>query len=328
MPYDSVVTRGTGPTYSSTPGAHPLIPEVVEDLLKGVEVQSVVMQMLKHMQMSTKQTRIPVVSSFPNAYWVSGDSGLKQTSAASWSSTFLNAEEIAVIIPIPEALIDDSDYDLWGLISPRVKEAFAIALDAAILFGTNRPTTFGTDIFTAAVAAGNTATRGVGVDIAEDLNNVISAVEADGYRPNGIAIRTSLEGIFRNLRDSQRSPIFQPNHSIAETNFSGMIWNKRTFTVDTGVFEDHDTATANAAIAIVGDFKQALLGIRQDMKVKYSTEAVLFDDSGNPTLNAFQQDMVFARYTARYGFVVPNIVNRMNTNAATRYPFAVLRDST
>ncbi len=327
MPYDSVVTRGSGPTYSSTPGAHPLIPEVVEDLLKGVEVQSVVMQMLKHMPMSTKQTRIPVVSSFPTAAWISGDTGLKGTTKMDWSNTFLNAEEIAVIVPIPEALIDDSDYDLWGLISPRVKEAFAIALDAAVLFGTNRPATFGTDIFTAAVAAGNSVTRGVGIDIAEDLNNCLSSVEVDGFRVNGIAIKTSLEGIFRNLRDSTRQPIFQPNHSIAETNFAGMIWNKRTFTVDSGVFEDHDTATANAAIAIVGDFKQALLGIRQDMKVKYSTEAVLFDDSGNPTLNAFQQDMVFARYTARYGFVCPNITNRMNQNAATRYPFAVLRDT-
>ena len=36
MPYDSVIARGSGPTYSATPGAHPLIPEDVQrEIIKG-----------------------------------------------------------------------------------------------------------------------------------------------------------------------------------------------------------------------------------------------------------------------------------------------------
>jgi hypothetical protein len=48
--------------------------------------------------------RMPVLSVLPTAYWVSGDTGLKQTTEANWDNTFLNVEEIAAIAPIPESV--------------------------------------------------------------------------------------------------------------------------------------------------------------------------------------------------------------------------------
>jgi len=38
--------------------------------------------------------------------------------------------------------------------------------------------------------------------------------------------------------------------------------------------------------------------------------------------------MVAMRVVARYGFQVPNPLNRMNMTEATRYPFAVLQEGT
>ena len=69
------------------------------------------------------------------AYFVNGDSGQKKTTKQAWDKKFIIAEEIAVIVPIPESVLDDSDYDIWGEVKPRVTEAFGTKIDGAALFG-------------------------------------------------------------------------------------------------------------------------------------------------------------------------------------------------
>jgi len=54
-----------------------------------------------HDRASSKILRRPVLSVLPVAYWVDGDVGLKQTSAAAWEGVDLIAEEIVAIVPIP-----------------------------------------------------------------------------------------------------------------------------------------------------------------------------------------------------------------------------------
>jgi hypothetical protein len=60
-----------------------------------------------------KQVRFPVLSALPVAYWVTGDTGQKQTTEINWDNKYLNIEEIAAIVPIPENVVDDSDVPIW-----------------------------------------------------------------------------------------------------------------------------------------------------------------------------------------------------------------------
>lgn len=334
MSYGAAVTRGAGPTYSTTPGTHPLIPEdVSRDIIKATTQESAVLSMFKKRTMSTAQQRMPVLATKPTAYFVTGDTGLKQTTSISWANKFLDAEELAVIIPVPEKLLDDVDYDIWGEIRPEIVEAMAIALDAAILFGYNKPASWPASIVAAAIAAGNQVTQGTGIDVADDINNVMAAVEADGYDVNGFFIRNSMKAELRGLRDANNAFIFQSpaTTGLSESTYKGTIYGEKAVSSMSGIFEAEDAGTygrtANSVKLISGDWTQGMIGIRQDLTWKMLDQAVITDNNGQIVFNLPQQDMVAMRVVARYAFQVPNPLNRMNMTEATRYPFAVLKDA-
>lgn len=130
--------------------------QVVSTIFQDAPKQSVVMQLGRKLpNMTSKQTRIPVLSMLPLAYWVNGDTGYKQTSRQAWENVYLTAGELAVIVPIPEAVLADAEFDILGEVTPRVNEAIGLRVDQAILFGINRPAEWQNDIITVARQAGN-----------------------------------------------------------------------------------------------------------------------------------------------------------------------------
>jgi len=334
MPFNTSIIRGTNPTFPTGPnGANALIPlDVSREIIKAATQKSAALTMFKHRQMSTAQQRMPVLSSKPSAYWVSGDTGLKQTTNVSWENKFLDAEEVAVIVPIPEKLLDDADYDIWGELKPELEEAIAVALDLAVFFGIGKPSSWPAAIAPAAIAAGNTVTTGAGApggpDVAGDVSAVMAAVEADGFDPNGFWMKNTMKAVFRNLREATTNAfLFMPNNPGAEnTVFTGTLFGEKAVASMSGVFEQQ--TGANQIDLITGDWNQGIIGIRQDITYKMLDQAALFDDTGALMFNLPQQDMVALRVVARFAFQVPNPMNRMNTNNTTRYPFAVLRHAT
>ena len=205
MPYNSIATR-------ATPGTGPLIPEDVQrSIVQSVEEKSAALQLMPHVRMKRAQQRIPVMSQLPLAYWITGasldarDIGLKQTTSVAWDNVYLNAEEMAVIVPISKNLLADMDYDFWAQVRPKVTEAFGIALDEAIFFGVNAPTTFPPSIVAGALAAGNEVVAGTStVDFLDDVNNAMGLVEADGFEVSGFWARTQVKAKLRGLRDTQK----------------------------------------------------------------------------------------------------------------------------
>jgi len=128
VPYDSIISRAD---------ADSLIPQgQAEAVIKAATQESAALTLFNRAQLSTK---VPVMSALSIAYWVAGDTGLKQTSEAAWAGVDLVAEEIACIVPIPEAVVDDSSFDVWGELRPALAEAVAQVLDAAAIGGINKP---------------------------------------------------------------------------------------------------------------------------------------------------------------------------------------------
>lgn len=308
MPYTSVTARTDAAT---------LIPEVYSrEIIQDAVKQSAALSMFRRVQMSTNQTRMSVLSALPVAYFVSGDTGLKQTTKMAWANKYLNVEEIAAIVPVPEAVLADAGFDMWGEIRPRLAEAVGRTLDAAIFFNANKPASWPTDITTASVAAGNTVNRGANNaaagGIAQDISDVMATVENDGFDVNGLIAVRSYKGRLRGARDTTGQPIADIGN--------GTLYNERLMFGLDGLFP----GITGSAELFAGDWNQQMIGVRQDITWKVLTEATLTDNEGNVIFNLAQQDMVALRIVARFAWQTANPLTFANTNDATRYPAGVL----
>ena len=302
-----------------------LIPEpVTREIMQGAIAESAVLRMGRRLaNMSSKTQTVNVLDALPSAYFVNGeatDSGagdaFKQTTKMAWDKKKLYAEEIAVIVPIPEAALDDADYDIWGEVKPRLTEAFGKVIDAAILFGTNKPTTWRTGVVPAAIAAGNGVP--VSSDIFSDImgeNGLISKVELDGFNPNGVMSAIQMRGKLRGLKDTTGQPIFKSDMQGA-TRY-GLDGMDMYFPMN-GAFDP------SQAQMIVGDWSQLVYAIRQDMTFKIFTEGVIQDPSTKAiTYNLMQNDMVALRAVMRLGWEIANPINAYNADITNPFPFSV-----
>jgi HK97 family phage major capsid protein len=314
MPYNNLVSRTS---------AQALIPEQVSnDILTGLTNQSAALSMFRQVRMATNQTRMPVISALPTAYFVNGDTGLKQTTQVDWSNKFLNVEELATIVPIPEAVFDDAGFDVWANIRPLLEDAIARALDAAVIFGTNKPASWAGAIVSDATTAGNVVNRSVGTPrtdksgLAGYFSDAFAQVEGDGFAVNGIVANTSYKGLLRNTRDAN-------GQLLAEVNPASVYGEAVSYPMR-GLWP---ASGVGAAEAVVGDWTQAILGIRQDITYKVITEGVIQDNSGVIQYNLPQQDMIALRVVFRCAFQTANTLNYDNPTGSTRYPFSVIKQA-
>lgn len=292
-----------------------LIPEdVATDIIKALPQKSAALTQFRKVRMSRGQQRMPVVSALPTAYWVDGtnDAGLKQTTEVNWGNQYLDARELAVIVPVPQAVLDDADFDIWGEVQPLLIEAFGAAIDGAAIFGTNAPSGWPSSIVAQAIAAGNYVTEGTGSDFAKDISAAMGKVETDGFDATGFWARRKVKQHLRDLRDSQGRPIYQ---DVANGSPATLYGEQITFV--------GNDAWVNNYELITGDPNYAILGLRQDISFKVFTEGVITDGSGAVVLNLMQQDSAAMRAVMRVGFQVANPINRENSGN-TRFPFAVV----
>jgi HK97 family phage major capsid protein len=302
-------------------GTEALVPEdASKEIIQGIPKYSAIMQLAtKGQNMSTKQRRVPVLSTLPTAYFVNGDTGLKQTTQQAWANKFFEAEELAVIVPIPEAVLDDTTYDIWGEVKPRIMEAMGIAFDQAVFYGINAPASWPKNILASATDAGMTVTFGTGVDLYDDLlgeNGVISTVEEVGYMATGHVAAMSMRGKYRGLRDASGQPIFKTTGMQGSTPYE--LDGAAIVFPENGAFLD------DRALQFSGNFKQIVYCMRQDITYKILDQAVIQDNTGAIIYNLAQQDMVALRAVMRLAWQVPNPINRLQMDASKRYPVSVL----
>lgn len=315
MAYNNVTSRTD---------AAALIPEEVSTEMMGKATeQSAALSLFRRVPVGRAQVRFPVLSALPVAYFVGGDTGLKQTTEVAWSNKFLNIEEIATIMPVPDNVVADVEANIWDEAMPLLTEAFGRTLDAAIFFGTNAPSSWPSDVTTAAVAAGNDVTEAATAaqgGFYGDLDNLYEKIEADGYEVDGFVASTAAKSKLRKARDTQ-------GRKLDETRVSGDLMTLDGLPVAyamRGLFPAGGGAGTNTRL-FAGDFSRFVLGVRQDITMKILDQAVIQDNTGAIMFNLAQQDMTAVRLTFRVGWQVSNPINNEQATEASRYPAGVLK---
>ncbi len=302
--------------------AESLIPvQESRDIIQGVVEQSAVLQRGRRLaNMTRSQYRMPVLDLLPVAYFVNGEGkdAKKKTTKMAWDKKIITAEEIAVIVPISEAVLDDADYDIWGEARPRLIEAFGQKIDAAVLFGEDKPSSWRDDIVQTATTAN--ATVELGDDLYDSImgeDGVIAKVENCGYFVNGHMADITMRAKLRGLKDTTGQPIFKSDMQSG-TNYTldGSPMN----------FPRNGAFDRKKALMISGDFSQLVYSIRQDITFKIFDQGVIQDPStGEIVYNLMQNDMVALRAVMRLGWEIPNPINALEKDKAKRCPFAILK---
>src|SRR5690625_4471013 len=249
--------------------ASALIPEdVSQEIIQSAVESSTVMGLATRLpDMPTNQRRMPVLASLPHAYFVSGDTGRKGITKQSWENKFVDAEELAVIVPFPENVLNDASYDIWGQVRPRISEAFGAAFDAAVFYGTDAfggtaPSSCPGGIVPTAVARDHAVTHGTGSDLYDEIfgeHGVIAQVEEDGYavtaHVGALAIRSKLRG----LRDGDGRPLFLAS-----------LQDGTRYALDGAdmVFPRNGAVDPSEGLLISGDWSQLVWALRQDITFK------------------------------------------------------------
>lgn len=283
--------------------------QVANEIFEGVVKESKALSMFRRLpNMTSDKTKLRVLDSLPIAYFVdeSTNNGRKNLTKMAWDKKYINAAELAVIVPIKENVLNDTSIDIWSEVKPRIVEAFGKKIDNAIFNGTDKPADWRAGLIPSIVTAGAEVTEGD--NLYSDINDVMTKVEESGYNVTGLLGGVGLKGKFRMLTDTTGQPIKGTEiDSLPKAFLDNGAWDK------------------TKSILIAGDFSQAVYAIRQDVTYKVLTEAVIQDPSNGDILyNLAQDDMVALRVVMRLGWEIPNPVNALN-ETAKRFPFANLK---
>lgn len=274
------------------------------ELINALPRQSAALSNLTVVPMGTLTTRIPVLSALPSAAFLNADQAPKPTSEVAWQGKMLTAEEIAVIVPISETVLEDASIDVMQRTTDLIVQEFGRVLDAAVFFGTGAPGTFPVGgIFGAATAAQKIAETGVP---STDLNALFALIEDLGLDVTDVFATRAMKAALRGQTGIGGVPIYVPNEGQPNV---GSIWG-----VPTAYPLGWDKTKATA---IAVNDSVAVLGLRSDVKTKVLTEATLTGFG-----NLAERDSIAIRATMRVAFTLANPVSIDNPDGTL--PIGVL----
>lgn len=261
------------------------------ELINALPRQSAALSNLTVIPMGTLTTRIPVLSALPTAAFLNADQAPKPLSEAAWQGKLLTAEEIAVIVPISETVLEDGSIDVMQRVTDLIVQEFGRVLDAAVFFGTGAPSTFPTGGLNAA-AGPAMRVEASGVP-STDLNALFALIEDLGLDVSDVFATRAMKAALRGQTGVGGVPIYVPEAGMPNV---GSIWG-----VPTAYPLGWDKSVATA---IAVNDSVAVLGLRSDVKTKVLTEATLTGFG-----NLAERDSIAIRATMRVAFTLANPVS-------------------
>ena len=302
----------------------PIPTEEVGELLKVMPEESVLLKRARRQPMSTKTVKQTIMTTFPDAYWVDGDTGLKQTTKQSFSQPTMTAEELAVIAVVPDAVIDDSSLPIWATLRPFLAEAIGKKVDQAAIYGTDKPASWPLALVPGAIAAGVITPGNLAATPADQRKDAgqlvadlgLKMARDAGANLSGLIAQAGTGWELDRIRDADRRPIYD--------GVAGALRGVPFDELKNGAWSS--VGTGDTAVPLIGvDWSQVYVGIRQDITVKMLDQAVISDAAGKVIFNLAQQDAKALRIVFRVGYQAVMPVNHQQLDPAKRFPAGVIR---
>lgn len=267
-------------------------------LLDRATASSTVLSAFTTVPMGAKVQNMPALATRPTASFVgeTADTRTKPNTKFSFENKVLTAQEIAAIIVLNEEDLEDATEDLLANAAALGGEAVGRTLDAAVMFGNNKPAAWTSpDLYAAAVAAGQVYQVGAGEDdLVGSIFQAAESVDDSGANPDAFLSRGGFKFKLANLRNTDGTPIYLPSLSSAPgavDNVAGLnaYWNKN------GAWD------RSKALGLVADSSSVLIGVRSDIQVKFLTEATIGG------VNLAENDQVALRFRARYAYTLADV---------------------
>ena len=264
--------------------------EQAAEIIKKVARGSSVMRLSKLENMTSETKKFPVMTSGAGAYWV-GEGERISTTGVTWIFPEVKAKKLAVIIPVTKEKLEDTTIDVFTELQDSIAEAFYQAFDKAAIFGQNSP--FATSILGGIDSVGAEVVDNSSVNLDLSASDVMAKVEDAGYEVDGWAASIGLKNRLRKLRDSSGAPIYIDGTDQTE------LYNQPIEFVRNGAWDK------DKALAIAGEWKYSIVGVRDGISYEILKEATLqgtLDEDGKP-LSLAEQDMVAIKATMRIGYL-------------------------
>jgi HK97 family phage major capsid protein len=286
--------------------------EYSNTLLNSAAESSTVLSAFNTAPMGAKVQNMPALATRPTASFVgeTAETRTKPSTTFSFENKVLTAQEIAAIIVLNEEDLEDATEDLLENAAALGGEAVGRALDAAVLFGTNKPAAWTSpDLFSAATAAGQVFQVGTGEDdLVGSIFQAAGAVDDSDSNPDSFLARGGFKFQLANLRNTDGTPIYLPSLSSSPgsvDNVAGLdaYWNRN------GAWD------RAKALGLVVDSNSAIIGVRRDIQVKFLDQATI------DGVNLAENDQVALRFRARYAYVLADV---MNAEGVRKAPVAAI----
>ena len=256
---------------------------------------SCVEKLAKHVKMKRSKLIRRKQSTGVNGYWVDA-MATKTKDAPTFEPYELEAEKMAVIVPLEDQLIEDADTDLAKVLREDVVGAFAEDLDRSYM-GYEPTSPFAASLSGNTPAANTIVYGAAGVDLAEDFNLAMATVEANGFEITGAIAHPSVKAILRGLRDTTGSPIFATNLKDEVTRFA-------VYGIPICFTRQVQQAGSPLASEILLFYRPyVFVGDRVGLQISKSNEATLTQGT-EADIHMWEQDMTAFRFVTRKAFAV------------------------
>ena len=279
--------------------------EVSSEILKKAQDQSAVMTLAKQIQLPGWGLTIPVITSDPEAAWVS-ETAAKSVSNPGLTKKVMQPYKLAVIVPFSDEFKRDLGY-LYSELVSRLPLALAQKFDATVFHGSAPGSNI--DVLSSCTAQ-LISTNTYDALVAADMD-----IAAHNGALNGFVLSPAGRGGLLGAKDQQNRPLFI--NSVAEGAIP-MILGQRVVTSRAAY--KAGTSPAPDVVGIAGDWTQALYGLVNSVTISISDQATLAYTNSlgqDATMNLWQQNMFAVRAEIECGFVADTACFNRLTAAPT-----------